>query len=143
MIPATLNYNYGFQVQNKDIIRNGNGGYNFVDGQDKLKRDIVKIILTNMQTNGYGTSLYKLFGQKLSSSSIKQRIIDSVGSALQYLTEQQLTILNMLADERISDLDIYVYRQIDDPRFVNFSLIIYTESGEVVDTLPVFSQQVA
>ncbi len=142
MAQATRDYNYGFEVRNKDIIRNGNGGYNFIDGSEKLKRDIVKAMVTDIQGNGFGTSLNQLPSQKLTGRSIKSIVKRSIEGSLDFLRQQQQNIENMQESEQIKNADVYVYRDPDRPTNINFNIDVQTENDEVVE-VPTLTQRIS
>lgn len=123
--------NYYFGEQSNDLQFNMVNDLDTVEGIEKLKQDINKILLTERGTNTnfplYGTALQTLIGNKVNFQVLKAKVHDEVVSALQVL--QFINVNNPNPDEKPDTLE---FLSIEQPSVseIDITLNVITESGK-------------
>ena len=118
-LPATVNY--VFEEGDNDIYLAPNGDLQIVQGVEKLKQDILKILKTERGNDTfspiYGSFLQTFIGQKFDEEYIKAQVRDEIIETLRVLQfinkdssnlDEQIDVLTILDIQRVSEtgLDI-------------------------------------
>lgn len=127
---------------NNDISIKPDGSLRLVTGTDKLKQDVIKIILTPLNSSKfhswYGSSISDdMIGEIPAESALFLQISNSISESLDRLrslqlaqtTSQSTELAEMIASVR----DISVQRAPDDPRQVNVVVSIIAKDLTAVE----------
>lgn len=122
-----------FGEQSNDLQLNTVNDFETVSGIEKLKQDILKILLTERGTQVnfplYGTTIQSLVGAKVNFTTVQARIKDEVIGALQVL--QFVNKANPNLDERPETLE---FLSVEQPAIdqIEIQLNVITESGKKI-----------
>ena len=92
-----------------DISFDANGDVNVISGADRIKQDIVKILITvsgNLPYVNYGTFLSKLVNSRYSDEKLLSSVNDEVISAIQYLVSNEESIDGDEIIDEITTLEV-------------------------------------
>jgi len=124
-----------FGEQTNDLQIDTLSDFASIEGIEKLKQDIKKILLTERGENDlfplYGTNLQTLIGGKINFENIRARIKTEIVEALQVL--QFINRENPNEDEQPDILESIRVEQID-PTSFDIQLSVKTVSGKSVST---------
>lgn len=142
----------GLKFENGDFVVTSHQAVK-VYGKDKVKRDLVKFLLTEKEyeenktkipryNTKYGTEINR---RKLYKDLPRDSIIDVMNSklkeALSYFISLQESRTNLSLDEIIKDINFVVYNDSNDSTKIRFSLVAVMISGESLN-LGNFSQRI-
>ena len=126
---------FDFAIVNNDLKRTSDGNVLTVTDTQKLRQDILKIIITTLGSNKfhpwYGCSVTDdVIGKNLPENMLKTEIQDSISTSienLQKLQTHQLTTQKVSLAELINFIgSIIAYRSPDDKREVKVDVSIYS-----------------
>lgn len=132
---------FDLQIQNGDISLESDGTISIVSGNDKIRQDVIKIILTKFGENrfhaNYGSNVgYLQIGQATDQSIMELDIQQSVESSIRYLIalqrEQSRRQLLSSSEVIIDVKNVGVERNEDDPRLYNIFISILTQRLETI-----------
>jgi hypothetical protein len=133
---------FDLKIENGDISLSKDGRLKLVNGNSKLKQDIVKILLTNIGENKYHQEYGCLvgalkIGSTVDADFIKLDITESVENAirnLMLLQKKQSTKQYVAPSEIITDiLNVDVTRDTSDPRLYSISVSVLTQQLTKLD----------
>jgi phage baseplate assembly protein W len=115
-----------------DLVLDYSAGLKTLSNIDKLKQDILKILITERGTNSedenYGSLLgQQLLGKKQTLATLYASIKREVLTTIKYY--QELNEDNEDPDERISEVKSLEVTKLD-PRSYEISVVLITESGK-------------
>ena len=126
---------FDFAIINNDLKRTTDGGVLTVSDTQKLRQDILKIIITTLGSNKfhpwYGCTITEdVIGKNLPENLLKTEIQSSVVASLdnlQKLQSEQLTTQKVSLAEIINFIgSVIAYRSPDDPREVKVDVSVYS-----------------
>ena len=82
---------FDLKIANNDLILNADGDINIVTNNDKLRQDILKILITNIGTNRF----HPWYGSAITKKSIGQ-VADQKFNELQMTSSVQQSIENLM-----------------------------------------------
>lgn len=126
---------FDLKISNGDIILDPGGDVDIVTDNEKLRQDILKLLLTKLGSNKYhkyyGTALGALeVGGVMDKDFIEADIVSTIQEGLQVLMRLQAGQLKkqlITAGEVIASvLGVDVKRDLSDPRLYNVSVSVLT-----------------
>ncbi len=133
---------YDLKIKNGDLVLDSGGIPTTVIGNQKIRQDIVKILLTRLGENkfhpNYGSDIGSLrIGEALSKNMVESDMKRSVEQALRYLIslqKAQSRFQFLSSSELILDVqNIGVERDSDDPRLYNIFISVLTQKLDVLE----------
>ena len=133
---------YDLKIKNGDLVLDSGGIPTTVIGNQKIRQDIVKILLTRLGENkfhpNYGSDIGSLrIGEALSKNMVESDMKRSVEQALRYLIslqKAQSRFQFLSSSEVILDVqNIGVERDSDDPRLYNIFISVLTQKLDVLE----------
>ena len=135
---------FDLKIKNGDLVIGNSGSLELVSGNNKIRQDIVKILLTNIGDNKfharYGSDLgaFKI-GTSADQSMLELDLKRSVEDAIRYLiflqkNQSKRQVLSL--SEIILDIvDIKVERDFGDPRLYNVYISILTQKLDPIEEI--------
>lgn len=133
---------YDLKIKNGDLVLDNSGSLTTVVGNQKIRQDIVKILLTRLGENkfhpNYGSDIGSLrIGDALSKNMVESDMKRSVEQALRYLISLQKTQSRfqfLSSSEVILDIqNVGVERDSGDPRLYNIFISVLTQKLDVLE----------
>jgi len=133
---------FDLKIKSGDISLESSGEMSIVSGNDKIRQDIVKIILTKIGENRfhpqYGSNTGQLqIGTILDQALIEEDLKQSAQSAIRYLMQlqrEQSRRQLLSSSEIILDIkNIAIERDETDPRMYNIFISVLTQKLESID----------
>jgi hypothetical protein len=134
-----------FEFRNGDLVFAGNGSYSRVTGNDKVRRDITKLLSTDTEFVGnettydrynseYGIALNnkKVFAG-LSRSEVIEKINAMFKSSLEHYVNIQKNQENLPLDEVVNYFDFFTYSDPVNKTLIRVKLTIYMMSGDSME----------
>jgi phage baseplate assembly protein W len=138
---------FDLKILNGDISIDNNGDIETVFDNNKLKQDIIKILLTRIGENkfhqSYGSKVGALeIGSVPDQDLVESDLQSSVESSIRYLIrlqQEQIKYQYLTPGEVIVGINrIAVERDLLDPRMYNIFISVYTKSLTIItETIPV------
>lgn len=133
---------FDLKIKNGDLVLDSSGSLVSVSGNNKIRQDIIKILLTRPGDNrfhsGYGSNLGLLkIGDVADESIVELELKRSAEEAVRYLISLQKNqskgqILSL--SEIILDItNISIERDSDDLRLYNIYISVLTQKLDVID----------
>lgn len=128
---------FDIKLENGDIFVDNDGQVQTVTGTDKLKQDIVKLLLTELGENvyhpWYGSELANnVVGRATSAHIIARDAEFAITNALENLAalqSEQLKVQNVTPAEAIGAIkEVMVEREPTDPRQWNVRVTVYSKA---------------
>ena len=125
-----------------DFVLKSNGRYSTVSGAQKVKRDIIKLFVTNIDDSINPTRYNPKYGIALSdkknfSNMSKTEVIDKIKalikSSLEYYVSIQKAQSNAPYDEVVQHFDYIVYEDAKVKTLINANVSAQMVSGETLD----------
>jgi phage baseplate assembly protein W len=133
---------FDLKIKNGDICLDTSGQLSSVSGNQKIKQDIVKILLTNFGDNKfhprYGSNVGALkIGEVADEKLIEMDLRRSVEESIRYLISLQRNQARsqyLSLSETILDIsNIYTERDTEDPRLYNVFISILTQKLDIIE----------
>ena len=133
---------FDLKIKNGDIVLDGSGVPSIISGNQKIRQDIVKILLTNFGDNKfhvrYGSDVGALkIGSVSDINIIEMDIKRSTEDAIRYLMSLQRSQSRaqfLSSSEVILDISsITTERDSDDPRLYNIMISILTQKLDIIE----------
>ena len=133
---------FDLKIKNGDICLDPSGQLSSVSGNQKIKQDIVKILLTNFGDNKfhsrYGSNVGALkIGEVSDQTLIEMDLRRSVEESIRYLISLQRNQARsqyLSLSETILDIsNIYTERDSEDPRLYNVFISILTQKLDIIE----------
>jgi phage baseplate assembly protein W len=137
---------FDLKIAKGDLQLNGDGTISLVSGNQKLRQDILKILLTTFGDNkyhvSYGSNLSQLeIGSAdivITENEIKSSVISSINTLMSMQRSQARYQTLYPSEVIVSVLDVQVGRDNLDPRMYNLRLSILTQQlTEVFDNITI------
>jgi phage baseplate assembly protein W len=137
---------FDLKIAKGDLQLNGDGTISLVSGNQKLRQDILKILLTTFGDNkyhvNYGSNLSQLeIGSAdivITENEIKSSVISSINTLMSMQRSQARYQTLYPSEVIVSVLDVQVGRDNLDPRMYNLRLSILTQQlTEVFDNITI------
>lgn len=114
----------------KDIDLDVNGRLVKIEGNDKIRQQVLKALVTQVGSNsifpGYGSNLSSVIGQKFDTLA-EFKLHNSVQQAIRFLIQEQLQQANLPLNETILGiLNIQVGQDRIDPRIIRVVITVQT-----------------
>jgi phage baseplate assembly protein W len=132
---------FELKIKNGDISLEGDGTISIISGNEKIRQDIIKIILTELGENrfhpNYGSNTgYFQIGQAIDQGVIELDMQQSAESAIRYLIalQREQTKKQLLSSsEVIVDVNfVKIERNETDPRLYNIYISVITQKLETI-----------
>jgi len=132
---------FELKIKNGDISLEDDGTISIVSGNEKIRQDIIKIILTKLGENrfhpNYGSNTgYLQIGQAIDQGVIELDIQQSAESAIRYLIalqREQSKKQLLSSSEVIVDINfVKIERNEVDPRLYNIYISVITQKLETI-----------
>jgi hypothetical protein len=135
---------FDLKIKNGDLVLDSSGSLVSVSGNNKIRQDIVKILLTKPGDNRfhpiYGSNLgYLKIGEVSDESIVELELKRSAEDSIRYLISLQRSqsrnqVLSL--SEIILDItNISVDRDLADPRLYNIYISILTQKLDIIDEI--------
>ena len=133
---------FDLKIKNGDIVLDDSGSLSLVSGNQKIRQDIVKILLTNFGDNKfhpkYGSNVAALkigevADQKIIEMDIKRSAEEAIRNLIS-LQRSQARSQYLSVSETIVDIsNISTERDTDDPRLYNIYISVLTQKLDIID----------
>jgi len=121
----------GFKVENQDFVLNGAGQLFTITGEEKLKRDFYKMIITTRKGN-VGSELHESIGSKIKGTASQMlEIRRKVNAVISRLVDIQMTDNTLTSDEAIEQAKVYVYPDTEDRIKMDFVVELATAKNVI------------
>jgi hypothetical protein len=133
---------FDLKIKNGDICLDASGQLSSVSGNQKIRQDIVKILLTNFGDNKfhvrYGSNVGALkIGEVTDQKLIEMDLRRSVEESVRYLISlqrNQARAQYLSLSETILDIsNIYTERDSEDPRLYNVFISVLTQKLDIIE----------
>lgn len=133
---------FDLKIKNGDLVLNSSGLLTSVIGNDKIRQDVVKIMLTNLESNRfhprYGSALGSLqIGDVADQKIVEMNLRNSAEESIRYLMSlqkaQAQTQVLSLSEVIIDITNISVGRDTSDPRLYTISVSLLTQKLDVIN----------
>lgn len=138
---------FDLKIFNGDIVINNSGDLDTVFDNDKLRQDIIKILLTKLGENSYHATYGCKIGALEVGHVVDRDILEidlrtAVETAIKYLIraqQDQAKYQYLTPGEIIAGIkDIQVYQNQLDPRMFNIFIAVFTKKLTIItETIPV------
>ena len=132
---------FDLKLSNGDLVLNSSGQPDVVTGNNKIRQDILKILLTeegeNIYHQGYGSSVGSLniggtLDQQFTEKSMQTSVSNSIKKLISLQRFQSRTQFLSPSEVIVSIKDIQVYRDELDPRMWSIFVSVITQELEEV-----------
>ncbi len=133
---------YDLKIKNGDLVLDASGSLSIVSGNQKIRQDIVKILLTKLGENrfhpNYGSEVGMLkIGEAINKEMLESDLKRSVEQAIRYLIslqKQQSRLQVLSTSEVILEIqNISAERDSADPRLYNIFISILTQKLDILN----------
>ena len=133
---------FDLKIKNGDLVLDNSGALSFVSGNQKIRQDIVKILLTRIGDNRfhsrYGSDVGSLrIGDSVDQAMIELDLKRSVEEAVRYLISLQKyqSVMQVLSlSEVIIDItNIDAIRDTSDPRLYSIFISVLTQKLDIIE----------
>jgi phage baseplate assembly protein W len=126
---------FDLKISKGDLSIDKSGSISLVSGNQKLRQDIIKILLTSYGDNkyhpSYGSGISQLDSSykdfKLTEAEIKNTALSAINSLISMQRKQAKYQTLSPSEIIVSVLDIEVTRDYSDPRLFNLKIAVLTQ----------------
>lgn len=135
---------FDLKIKNGDLVLDQSGSLSIVSGNNKIRQDIVKILLTRIGDNkfhaSYGSDIGILkIGEVTDTTILELDIKRSVEDAIRYLIflqkNQSKNQILSLSEVIIDISSIETERDSEDPRLYNIYISVLTQKLDIIDEI--------